>query len=255
MKQWIVIFFLSSLFSLHAYEFAADVKQGAYWQSFPLKMQIVIPMNDGGQLFQIVKECENEWENALGVDIWDISQAGPNDQNTIYWEDDFGNVTGYNPSQTLALTLRYQQGGLFSKVQIIINGSLQILRQNWSSMLKKTILHEMGHTIGLDHSTAPAIMQAYVGNFSHLEDDDIQGANAVIDQQRSRQATGYISPLSAEDAQKIMSCGTLSLTDDSSNNGQGPISLSFLFSLLMGILPLVVISKRGGKFFFPALQS
>jgi hypothetical protein len=205
-------------------------------------MQVVVPTNDGGQLWSLVKECEAEWENSLGIDIWDIRQAQDGDKNTIYWEDNFGQVTGYNPNQTLALTLRYQQAGLFSQVKIILNGSISMLRQNWSGLLKKTLLHEMGHTFGLDHSTAPAIMQAYIGQYGELESDDIQGGGAVIDEQQHRQAVGYISPLSADD-KKMVSCATVNFDHHSG----GPGIFSFLFSLLLGVAILSI--GRWGKSF------
>ena len=233
---WIVGILLLASLHLQAYVFTNDITQGAYWPTFPIQMQVVVPTNDGGLLWSLVKECEQEWEDALGSDIWDIRQAGPGDQNTIYWEDNFGQVTGYNPNQTLALTLRYQQGGLMSQVKILLNGSSSLLRQNWSNLLKKTLLHEMGHTIGLDHSTEPAIMQAYIGQYGELENDDITGGNAVVDEQRHRQAIGYISPLSAKD-QKMVSCATISFT----NSDGGPLSLSFLFSLILGGLPLFLL--------------
>ncbi len=244
-RKWIFLMCLTILMPLHGYEFSPDIMQGMYWQSFPIKMQVVVPTDDGGLLLNLVRECEREWERDLGVDIWDIREATANDQNTIFWEDNFGVATGYNPAQTLALTVRHQQGGFFTKVQIILNGSLSILKQNWSNLLKKTLLHEMGHTIGLDHSTEPAIMQAYIGTYGQLEDDDIQGGNAVIDKQRHYQAIGYISPLAAED-QQMISCGTISF-DSGGGSGGGPSS--YILSLVMGLLPLLLMSSQGRKLF------
>ncbi len=238
MKKW--IFLLMLLFGQisYGYQIASDVKQGMFWPSFPLAMQVVVPADDGGELLRLVQECAQEWEDSLGLNIWDIREARSGDKNTIYWENNFGQVTGYNPQQTLAVTFRYQQSGIFTRVQILLNGEIAVLRQNWNGLLRKTILHELGHTFGLDHSQLPAIMQAYIGNYAHIQDDDVQGANEVIDIQQQRQENGALFNLE-DQQQKIVNCATVDLT--SGNDGGGP--LSFILSLLLGPL-LLVLAKR-----------
>lgn len=244
MTKWILFLVLLFSRSSFAYNFASDVQQGMFWSSFPLTMQVVVPTDDGGLLMKLVKESEQEWEDSLGLNIWDIRAAASGDENTIYWENDFGNATGYNPNQTLAVTFRYQQMGIFSKVQIVLNGSMSTLRQNWNSLLKKTILHEMGHTFGLDHSTEPAIMQAYIGAFNGLQADDIAGGNAVIDVQVERQATGAYLALD-EQGNQIVACGSITTQTDINNGGSNLASLSFLISLLLGFIPVTFFRRRG----------
>jgi hypothetical protein len=230
------------------YSFTQDFNRGIYWASFPIKMKkFVVDPSDGPLLESLVRECENEWEDAAGMEIWDIEDGFIVDSNVsgnyIRWSNNFAADTGYDPNSTLGVTIRYRVGTHFERTVIILNGELDYLRQNYMSILKKTILHEMGHTFGLDHSDQHAIMQAYLGSVKTLQDDDIRGVNAVIDETLRRQEVGYVSPISGdswsiEKGEKTFgSCGSVAFAGDdssgSSSGGNGVVS--FLFSVLVGL--------------------
>lgn len=241
------IFFVTTLISkAEAYSFTSDFKNGFYWASFPIKMnKFAAVQSDSAMLESLANSAVDEWENAVGKDIWEMSAVQNTSSysgNYIRWSDNFGAETGYDPSRTLAITIRYNQGTFFQSTVIILNGSISYLRQNYANSLRTTILHEIGHTIGLDHSAdSGAVMAASLGSVSRLQSDDIQGMNALMDETINRQATGYVSPLAASE-KKVAACG--SIEDISKNSGgSGGAMANFLGSLIVGMMFIAVIGK------------
>lgn len=236
-KIVLIILFLAS--KAWGYSFTVDFENGFYWSSLPLSMTVVESnASRKSSLEQIVKNSMNEWQNRTGVSIWSfISSSGSAaTQNTIRWSNNFASETGMDDTTVLAITIRYSSGPYFAKTEIIINGN-HYINQN-SSNLYTTITHELGHTIGLDHSNstnavmAPSIQIPYLG----LQDDDVQGMSELVSETNSRKVSGFISPLAYESSQttssiKGLGCGTVSF----SSGGNGAV-LSTLTSLILGIL-------------------
>ncbi len=240
---------------VYAFTFTSDFSKGFYWQSLPIKMNnFVTDAKDGVLLDELTSEAEQEWEDAAGKNIWDINSyqvASNASGNYIKWSNDFGSETGYDPSKTLAITIRYNQGTYFQQTVIILNGSLSYLKQNFGNSLKTTILHEMGHTLGLDHSETNAIMAANLSNFSTLQPDDIEGINAVINETINRESINYISPYlntQLENKRSLLACGTI----EDIGNSQGPknATRNFMGSLLLGFLIVGFSSSRKKKIIF-----
>jgi hypothetical protein len=234
---------------VQAYTLTSDFTKGFYWQSFPIQMsKFVTDPNDGALLEQLTNQAVQDWEGASGKNLWNFSAVQTSSAysgNYIRWSDNFGAETGYDPTKTLAITIRYNQGTYFQQTVIILNGSLSYLRQNWGNALKTTILHEIGHTLGLDHSTANAIMAANLSSLTTLQPDDIQGVNAVVDETIRRQSTGYVSPYSVTTSEKnglLPACGTV----EDIGNGKGPKNgtSNFVGSLLIGFLAIAFANKR-----------
>ena len=235
---------------VEAYAFTQDFQKGFYWQSFPIQMsKFVTNPNDGALLEQLTNQAVADWENATGKNLWDFSAVQTTSTysgNYIRWSDNFGSETGYDPTKTLAITIRYNQGTYFQQTVIILNGSLTYLRQNSGNALKTTILHEIGHTLGLDHTTANAIMAANLSSLSTLQPDDIQGVNAVVDETIRRQSTGYISPYSATTTTKGPACGTIEDISKNDNDGSGPNrgATNFMGSLIIGFLGIALVKRK-----------
>ncbi|MDO9182175.1 MAG: matrixin family metalloprotease [Bacteriovorax sp.] len=243
----LMVILLSS--KVHAYTLTQDFIKGYYWQSFPIQMnKFVTNPSDGAPLEELTNQAVEDWEGASGKNLWNftaVQTSSANSGNYIRWSDNFGAETGYDPTKTLAITIRYNQGTYFQQTVIILNGSLSYLRQNWGNSLKTTILHEIGHTLGLDHSTANAIMAASLSSLSTLQPDDIQGVNAVVDETLRRQATGYVSPYSTTTSEKsglLPACGTV----EDIGNGKGPKNGpgNFIGSLLIGFLGIALANTR-----------
>lgn len=233
------IFFSSNIFS---YAFTSDFNKGFYWQSFPVPMKrFVTNANDATLLQTLADEAVVKWESAVGANLWqldDVVQSSSYSGNYIRWSDNFGAETGYDPNSTLAITTRYNRGTYFEQVVIILNGGLAYLRQNSNDALRKTILHEIGHTLGLDHSTdISAVMYPMLGSTTVLQNDDIQGMTALVHQTQYRQQTGYISPYSAstDSSKKFAACGTVEEINRNGKGGGGSV-VNFLSALILGMI-------------------
>lgn len=225
-----------------AYSYTQDYQRGIYWSSLPVQMtRFAVDSSDGALLQTIVDESVSEWESAIGKEIWQISpvQLSSNySGNYIRWSYNFAQETGYDATRTLAVTIRYNNGTHFSQVVIILNAGIGYLRQNFGGALKKTILHELGHTVGLDHSEETAIMAATLGSIGSLQYDDIRGMNALIDDTLYKQQIGYVAPQAGGSVEenKVAACGTI---EDIGNGGSGGGN-QFILSLILGLLTVII---------------
>jgi len=248
-KKFSFIIFLMSSLKAFSYQFTTDFNQGIYWKTFPIVMKkFVVEISDGALLTKIVSEAEVEWENVVknklgkNIDLWNFTSpvsSGGHSGNYIRWSENFAAETGYSALTTLAVTIRYNAGSFLEHVEIILNGNRSDLKQNWNQTLKKTILHEFGHSIGLDHTDANAVMAAYLGPYSSLQPDDIEGGAQVIAETLHRQEIGYVANIGSNEKYEnnlLGACGTVEIVKD-----QGPGSSHFWSSILMGFALIIFL--------------
>lgn len=243
-----VLGFFLGISSAFAYKFTDDFTNGIYWKSFPIAFQKFVNSNAEGKLLnQFVSQAENQWENAVGVDLWNVASgyvvASSYSGNFIRWSNNFAAETGYSPITTLAVTVRHRAGTYFERVEIILNGENSSLRSNQGNMLFQTVLHEMGHTLGIAHSTYPtAVMYPSIQGINSLSSDDQQAVIAIVDQTQKRQETGYVSTLASGSNKNkgALACGSISLVGDS-DQGSGPGSGAV--TVVLGFLLVLLLSK------------
>lgn len=228
-----------------AYQFTSDFNRGFYWGTFPFGLSsFVVAPSDGPLLASLVDQAEDAWENSVGSNIWNHSGFSVStgfSGNNVRWSNNFSADTGYDPGGTLAVTVRYATGTHIIKTEIILNGENNQLRANLGGILYRTILHEMGHTIGLDHSTEDAVMAAYLTGHNMLQFDDVQGGNAVISEALFRQATGFVSQFSTQPEEEVSgSCGSVALIGDNNDGGGN----GFAGSLVIGLALVMFFSRK-----------
>ena len=243
----VLIINLMSVGKGFSYSFSQDIQQGFYWASFPFRFKkFVADATYGPMLSSLTDQAANEWEWQTGLDLWNVDTdyiEGTNySGNFIRWSFDFENETGFDGQSTLAVTTRWSQGTNIVRTTIILNGNNESLFNNIDNSLYATILHELGHTIGLGHSDMPAVMQASLGFYRTLQQDDVVGAIDVYEVQVSRQESGFVSPLAftssgeSDDGLGIAGCGTINMQGPGAN---GPGSMGGLFIFMLGLLSAI----------------
>lgn len=230
--KWLLIFTLT--LPAWGYNLTQDFVNGFYWATLPVNV-VVIDDNTARKnaIINLAQSAISEWENKTGLSLWDLKTSGTS--NIIRWSTNFAAETKMDPSSVLAVAIRYTSGPYFAKTEIVINGS-HWLNQD-SDNLRTTLVHELGHTMGLDHSNnmmavmAPTLQDPYNG----LHSDDLNGMADAHSQIEHRQVTRYVSPLAytqqSEESQPL-SCGTTGAASAGSANGM----VSLAFGMLIGFV-------------------
>lgn len=230
--KWLAIFLLST--PVFAYRFTTDFNNGFYWQEIPINITVV-DSNPTRQakILSLAQAAISDWETSSGLKLWDYVGSGT--KNIIRWSDNFAKETKMDPTTVLAVAIRYTDGPYFAKTEIVINGSHTFNQNDY--LLRTTITHELGHTMGLDHSDvsqavmAPTLQTLYQG----LHNDDVEGIQAAAADMEHKQLTRYVSPLAYgnDEAEKNpVSCGTV----QSAGMANSGLNVNGLLSLVGGLL-------------------
>jgi hypothetical protein len=253
MKKLFIFMMMILMWSeARAYRLTEDFNNGFYWASLPVQFMVMDTNPTRLQLIkQLTVEAVSEWENALEDalinQLWNVSsqQGSPSsNRNIIRWSTRFGAETGLSESTTLAVAIRYTSGPYVARAEIIINGNHPI--NSFPEQLKTVLVHELGHTLGLDHSDvrdavmAPSLVLDYQG----LHWDDEEGMTYTVTETKRRQAIGYISPLAAkseESSGSALSCGTVDISGGGGDGGGSPM-------LSLGLGLLLALTVFGSRF-------
>ena len=239
MLKWILILVMF-VPTAWGYRLTTDFLNGFYWASLPISITVVDADVTRKTLMEsFSKKAIVEWQERTGLNLWTF-QPSPNQgatlsSNTIRWSTNFAEETRMDPVSVLAVAIRYTEGPYFSRTEIVVNGNHYLNQDN--ANLLTTITHELGHTMGLDHSDnmaavmAPTLQSPYRG----LDGDDVQGMEFAQDESHTRQITNYVSPLAYEKKASSggpISCGTITVAGAGTPSLNGPISLGM--GLLLG---------------------
>lgn len=229
--MWKSALFLSLLStSAWGYNLTQDFTQGFYWANLPISIHVVEKDAEKKEtLEQLAKDAIGEWEARTGLSLWTLEGGTP---NIIRWSNKFAEETQMDPTTVLAVAIRYTEGPYFARTEIVINGNHPL--NHVLSNLLTTITHELGHTVGLDHSSesealmAPTLQDPYHG----LHTDDVNGMTYAFEETQKRQITKYVSPLAFEqkETKSPLSCGTVSV--GSGSGGAASLVLGMLTALL-----------------------
>jgi hypothetical protein len=237
MLRWILAFLMTG--PVWGYSLTQDFINGFYWATLPV--QFVIVESDPSRkalLTQFVNSAMKQWEDETGFSLWDLGTGSSS--NIIRWSTNFGAETRMDPSSVLAVAIRYTSGPYFARSEIIINGSHSAFNSPYSAInnmnLGTTLVHELGHTIGLDHSeNMQAIMAPNLQYpFNGLHNDDLNGMREAVTTTETRQRERYVSPLAGARSEKSAQGLSCASTTAASSTGSG------LVSTLVGVLiPLI----------------
>ena len=239
MLKWLLVF--SITLPAWGYNLTQDFVNGFYWANLPVS--IVISEKDPGRkqlLTELADAAISEWQMETGLSLWNLTTGGT--KNIIRWSTNFARETDMDPQSVLAVAIRYTNGPYFAKSEIIINGNHDSFNTPFATINKMnigtTLVHELGHTMGLDHSEnmmavmAPTLQYPYNG----LHSDDVYGMGDAHAQTEERQRIRYVSPLAysehSEESQPL-SCGTIGV-QSAATGGHGFVSLGL--GMLIGFV-------------------
>ncbi len=241
-KKWI----FALTFSLPAlgYNLTIDFNNGFYWASLPISVTVIESNTNRKNILEsLSKSAIGEWESRTGFSLWDFNQSSgtnPASSNIIRWSTNFAAETGMDANTVLALAIRYTSGPYFARTEIVINGG-HYLNQDVNNLLT-TLTHELGHTMGIDHSNvsnavmAPTLQNPYRG----LAQDDIKAMGEAHAQTEDRQLTGYISPLAYtknSEQKSALSCGTVGpVGTASSGSAMASLGVGMLIAFVRKVL-------------------
>jgi hypothetical protein len=242
-KKWLIIFSLTS--SAWGYNLTQDFINGFYWASLPIKIIVMdSDANRKAELLSLAEDAIGEWEGRTGLSLWDLTASGTS--NVIRWSTNFAAETRMDPHSVLAVAIRYTNGPYFAKTEIVINGNHNSFNTGNSHLNKvnlgTTLVHELGHTMGLDHShnmmaiMAPTLQTPYPG----LHSDDLNGLADAHQQMEHRQVTRYVSPLAygeEKSSGQPLSCGTTGpVSAAGSANSLASLGLGMLIGFVRKII-------------------
>lgn len=243
-----------------------DLARGDFWATLPLRINL--QSSSDGAKDEVTRAAlltaMNYWSEATGLQLWKIiSSVNPTAVSDIKisWAKNFSQQTGHDDQGTMAVTIRSARPPLIQQAEVILNPNF--LNTETVLALELVLIHELGHTMGLDHATnADSIMYRSI-NLSQLSGglrlqellpDDIEYMRelASLHEERQRQNPQVLAAKSTSAngqsterflGMKVNNCGGLgqeikTLNLSASSTVKEPDL--FLLSLFLGLLPFLI---------------
>ena len=171
---------------------SAGIASGYVVWGSPWRGPIVMHLQLGAMGDAAASSALAEWNRYIDLaefrGVSDSSAAiGPHNRiNNVFASTD--DYSGLIDPSTLALTYKWDVGGRAVESDVIFNSKF-----NWEAYsggfrgsydIRRTALHEFGHTLGLDHpdqhgQSVRSIMLSRSQAFEHVEDDDAAGVKKL----------------------------------------------------------------------------
>ena len=162
------------------------VPDGAFWYHGYNEINVVFNAKLGQNWQTIVAEALSQWSSAANIDIAQVADnGGDGDWGGLAQRDSqFGDIRigayNFNDPVTLAVTSGPPPCGWTQAGDVQLNTG-----QNWNNGkdydFYSVILHELGHSLGLDHASDSSsdMYERYEGVRQTLATGDIQGVQAI----------------------------------------------------------------------------
>lgn len=255
--------------TLFGYTLNSVAQNGARWRNFPVSFHL--NTTDSGladsAVIATINEDMKQWNDAVGFNVLEVgtvdhavAAAGAMDVdgiNAITFSTNFRTDSkGFDPQSAVAIAGQYGDGYSMTDAFVIFNAEYvawdtetaqSSSPRSYRDDLPTIALHELGHTLGLGHTTVPgAVMLAtrQTKLVRTLAQDDIDGAKFVTGDSSGSSQYGAGSAASAAGG-----CGSIAYagTGGNGNGGNGTAGGNMAI-MALPMLALLLIRKRALSF-------
>lgn len=175
---------------------------------------------------------------ATGADVVSGSAGG----FVVVCDTTYSADTGADPNVTLATTISsFDQTGYLVRGGVVLNMQSSMFRNETLNQQILVLTHEVGHILGLGHSSDPrAIMYFQVrasGSRPTISQDDVDGVSYLYPRDETSGAQG-----------KLFGCGHLESAAGPGSGGNGPTAGALAAACVLGLIWLGCQSLKHRRF-------